>query len=330
MQGTIMLVDAYAQIYRGFYALPLMSNSKGEYSNAIFAFSRFLLSLEKDYSPALGAVVFDLGRPAHRLEILPEYKANRSPMPDELRAQLPVIREMIEAFGYPILESEGSEADDLLAALAANFADFNVKIVSADKDIAQVINERVEMLIPGGKSKGLEKRGIEEVIAKFEVKPEQVVDYLAMIGDASDNIIGVQGVGPKTAAKLVNQFGSIEAMLADIDAIDNEKLREKIANSAEILRKNVQLIKLDCSLPDDSWKKVDIVSKKTPEWDKIVEIAEKMELKSFLKDIEEFRPPPSLFDDPVATPAEPEQDDSQQKKNKADAQPSLYTPDLFG
>ena len=205
MQGTIMLVDAYAQIYRGFYALPLMSNSQGEYSNAIFAFLRFLLSLEKYHAPDYGAVVFDLGKPTDRLKILPEYKANRSPMPDELRSQLPVIREVVEAFGYPLLECEGREADDLLAAIAAQFADFNVKIISADKDIAQVIDERVEMLIPGGK-KGLQKRGVEEVIEKFDVKPEQVVDYLSMIGDASDNIIGVAGVGPKTAAKLINQF----------------------------------------------------------------------------------------------------------------------------
>lgn len=329
MQGTIMLIDAYAQIYRGFYALPLMSNSQGEYSNAVFAFARFLLSLEKDFAPEYGAVVFDLGKPAHRLEILPEYKANRSPMPEELRAQLPMIREMIAAFGYPILESEGREADDLLAALAANFSDFNVRIISADKDIAQVIDDRVEMLIPAGKNKGLEKRGVTEVIEKFEVKPEQVVDYLSMIGDTSDNIIGVNGVGPKTAAKLVNQFGSIDAMLADLDAIENENLREKIANSAAILRKNIKLITLDCSLPDDSWKKTEIVGKKNPDWDKIAEIAKKLELRSFLKDLEEFRPTPSLCDTPAmekpkAEPLKPE------KNPKTHDQPELFTPDMFG
>ena len=325
MQGTIMLVDAYAQIYRGFYALPLMSNSQGEYTNAVFAFARFLLNLEKDYASEYGAVVFDLGKPAARLEILPEYKANRSPMPDELRSQLPMIREVVEAFGYPLLECEGSEADDLLAAIAAHFTDFNVKIISADKDIAQVIDGRVEMLIPGGK-KGLQKRGVEEVIEKFDVKPEQVVDYLAMIGDASDNIIGVVGVGPKTAAKLINQFGSIEAMLADVNSIANEKLREKITNSTEVMRRNIQLIELDRSLPDDTWKEQDIVSRKTPDWDKLAEIAEKMELRSFLKDLEEFRSPPSLFD--VQAPAtQPEQ---KEQVPLEDDQPSLFTPDMFG
>ena len=223
MQEAIILIDAYAQIYRGFYALPLMSNSREEYTNAIFAFSRFLLNLEKESAPSYGAVVFDKGKPIARLKILPEYKANRSPMPDELRSQLPVIKEMITAFGYPVLESEGREADDLLAAIAVNFKDFNVKIISADKDIAQVIDERVEMLVPGGKNRGLEKRGVEEVIAKFAIRPAQIVDYLAMIGDTSDNIIGVAGIGPKTAAKLINQFGSIETMLTKIDAIANLK-----------------------------------------------------------------------------------------------------------
>ncbi len=325
MQGTIILVDAYAQIYRGFYALPLMSNSQGEYTNAIFAFSRFLLNLEKYHASEYGAVVFDLGKPTARLEILPEYKANRSPMPDELRAQLPVIREVVEAFGYPLLECEGREADDLLAAIATNFTNFNVKIISADKDIAQVIDERVEMLIPGGK-KGLQKRGIEEVIEKFDIKPEQIVDYLAMIGDASDNIIGVVGVGPKTAAKLINQFGSIEAMLADLNSIANEKLREKITNSIETMRRNIKLIELDCSFPDDSWKEVEIVSRKTPNWDKLAEIAEKMELKSFLKDLEEFRPPPSLFD----VQASDSESRNEEKPPVEDDQPSLFTPDLFG
>ena len=326
MQGTIMLVDAYAQIYRGFYALPLMSNSHGEYTNAIFAFSRFLLNLEKDSAPEYGAVVFDLGKPTVRLDILPEYKANRSPMPDELRSQLPMIREMIEAFGYPLMEWEGIEADDLLAAIAAHFADFNVKIISADKDIAQVIDERVEMLIPGGKNRGLEIRGVEEVIAKFAVRPDQIVDYLAMIGDASDNIIGVVGVGPKTAAKLINQFGSIEAMLAKTDAIENIKIREKIANSAETLRRNIKLIQLDCSLPDDSWKEKTTISRNSPDWDKIAKIAEKMELKSFLKDLKEFRPAPSLFD----APAEDQETVEEEIVPEENNQPSLFTPDLFG
>jgi 5'-3' exonuclease len=327
MQGTIILIDAYAQIYRGFYALPLMSNSQGEYTNAVFAFSRFLLSLEKYHSPLYGAVVFDLGKPTARLEILPEYKANRSPMPDELRSQLPVIREVVEAFGYPLLESEGREADDLLVAIAAYFADFNVKIISADKDIAQVIDERVEMLIPGGKNRGLEKRGVDEVIAKFAVRPEQIVDYLAMIGDASDNIIGVAGVGPKTAAKLIAQFSSIEAMLANTDAIENLKLREKIANAAGLLRKNIQLIQLDYSFPDETWKEKKTISKTAPDWDKVAKIAEKMELKSFIKDLEEFRPPPSLFDVNRDTQELVEEEKTSPEK---ETQPSLFTPDLFG
>lgn len=328
MPGTIMLIDAYAQIYRGFYALPLMTNSKGEYSNAVFAIARFLLSLEKEYKPELGAVVFDKGKPTHRMEILPEYKANRSPMPDEMRSQLDTVREMIEAFGYPILENEGSEADDLIAALAAQFAEYQVKIISADKDIAQVIDERVEMLIPGSK-KGLQKRGVQEVIQKFEVNPGQIVDYLSLIGDASDNIIGVAGVGPKTAAKLINQFGSIESMLSNLDEISNDKLREKIANSAEILQKNIKLIQLDLSLPDDSWKDQSVIAKKAPDWDEIRNISEKMELRSILKELDDISPTPTLFDN--QQPAETKDNLTELEAEIADEDPNkMFTPDMFG
>ena len=327
MRGTIMLIDAYAQIYRGFYALPLMSNSNGEYSNAVFAITRFLLNLEKEYNPEFGAFVFDKGKPAHRMEILPEYKANRAPMPDEMRSQLNTVREIIEAFGYPILENEGSEADDLIAALAVQFAEYKVNIISADKDIAQVIDDRVEMLVPGNKN-GLQKRGVQEVIEKFEVKPEQIVDYLAMIGDVSDNIIGLAGVGPKTAAKLINQFGSIEAMLKDINAIDNDKLREKIADSAARLLKNIQLIKLDLSLPDNSWKNNSVIKKNAPDWDKIRAIAEKMELRSILKELDEISPPPSLFDD-LPNSNRKLSEKLENEKNKEEDQSSMFTPDMF-
>lgn len=319
----IILVDAYAQIYRGFYALPLMSNSKGEFSNAVFAFSRFLLNLEKYHKSDYGAVVFDLGKCTARLEILPEYKANRSPMPDELRSQIPKIREVVHAFGYPLLESQGREADDLLGAIADKFTDFYVRIISADKDIAQVINDRVDMLVPA-KRGGLDTRGVAEVIEKFDVKPDQIVDYLSLIGDASDNIIGVQGVGPKTASKLINKFGSIENMLQNIGTIQNDKLREKIANSATILEKNIKLIKLDLSFPDDSWLDNKIIIRTPPDWKLIADIAKEMELKSLLKDVEDFAPGST----------ESEKIDKSSNETKKDAsstieQPSLFTPDMF-
>lgn len=347
MEKKMLLVDAYAQIFRGFYALPLMTNSKGEYTNAIFAFSRFLLQMEKAESATYGAVVFDLGRCVKRLEILPEYKANRSPTPEELKAQVPGIREMIAAFGFPILESEGIEADDLIAVLAANFADFKVGVVSADKDLAQMIDERVEMLIPQGKGKGFAKMGVAEVVAKFAVRPDQIVDYLSLIGDSSDNIPGVPGVGPKTAAKLLAAHNSIDEMLSNTDAIANEKLRAKIADASEILRKNIKLIKLDTTSPDDSWHLVDKITRAEPDWNKIAKLADDYELKGFKKDFDAFMEARNesttgtsepdqnkddehamlqddLFASPSAKPAVVEEGKKQETREK------YFTPDLFG
>lgn len=347
MEKKMLLVDAYAQIFRGFYALPLMTNSKGEYTNAIFAFSRFLLQMEKAESARYGAVVFDLGRCVKRLEIHPEYKANRSPTPEELKAQVPGIRKMIAAFGFPILESEGIEADDLIAVLAANFADFKVGVVSADKDLAQMIDERVEMLIPQGKGKGFAKMGIAEVVAKFAVQPGQIVDYLSLIGDSSDNIPGVPGVGPKTAAKLLAAHHSIDELLANTDAIENEKLRAKIADSAEILRKNIKLIELDTTSPDDSWHQVKTITRSEPDWDEIAKLADDYELKGFKKDLDAFMEARNESTTEISEPDQKKEDENamlqddlfseppakaavvEQEKTNEETE-EYFTPDLFG
>jgi len=351
MKKTMLLIDAYAQIYRGFFALPPMNNSEGIYTNAIFAFSRFLLNLEKDYSPEYGAVVFDLGKCKSRIEIHPEYKANRPPMPEELRSQIPFIREIVEAFGYPLLEHEGSEADDLIGAIAKYFTDYNVKIISSDKDIAQVIDDRVEMLIPGRKGGGFDKRGVDEVIAKFAVSPEQIVDYLSLIGDSSDNIPGITGVGPKTAATLIKQCGSIKNMIKNPNSIEKEKLRNKIIEGSEILIKNIKLITLDTNFPDKSWESEKNITRKAPKWGKIANLAKKLELRSFLKDLEEYSgstpAETEILETKISQKKEPEipplddKDDlffhssqhlNLKEKEKAPDQRKtgqLYTPDLF-
>ena len=352
MEKTVLLIDAYAQIYRGFYALPPMSSSQGQHTNAIFAFARFLLNLEKNFMPQYGAVVFDLGKCKKRVKILPSYKANRPPMPEELRSQIPIIREVVEAFGYPLLEHEGSEADDLIGALAEHFTDYTVKIISSDKDIAQVINERIEMLIPGRKGGGFDKRGVDEVFAKFAVTPSQIVDYLSLIGDSSDNIPGIVGVGPKTAAALIERCGSIHQMIEHPELIEKEKLRNKIIDGAETLKKNIELITLDTTLPDDSWKSDSNITRKKVDWEKIANIAKELDLRSFLKDLEAFcgeigsateetTPTTEKRSSEPEIPAIMDEDDlffssqppsaakpSEQKSNNKSRE-ELYTPDLF-
>ena len=318
MPGTdILLIDAYSQIFRCFYAIRDLSNSKGQATNAIFAFTKLMLKINSDYPTLYGAFILDCGKPAFRLELAPDYKANRPPMPDELREQIPLIEEIAAAFGWPMIVQEGYEADDLLAAIAAEFNDKTVKFISADKDLAQIIDERVEMLVPAFKGGGFTLRGRQEIIEKFAVTPEQIVDYLALIGDASDNLPGLQGIGPKSAAKLINEHGSIANMLTNPEAISNPKWRQNIVENAALLEKNIKLITLKIDVPDKPWGDLDTLARKTPNWDKIRKICEDMELKSLLKELPETNSTPDLF--AGASPL---------KENKN--VPEKFAPDLFG
>jgi len=321
-ETDILLIDAYSQIYRCFYAIRALSNSKGQATNAIFAFTKLMMKIHKDYPTVYGAFILDCGKPAFRLELAPDYKGNRPPMPDELREQIPVLEKLARAFGWPMVVLEGYEADDLLAAIAAEFDDKTVKFISADKDLAQIISERVEMLYPAFKGGGFTLRGRQEAIDKFNVTPEQMVDYLALIGDSSDNIPGLQGVGPKTASKLINEHGSIANMLANPEVIDNPKIRQKIEDNVELLEKNIKLITLKIDVPDKPWDGLDSLSRTEPDWDKIRTICEDMELRSILRELPEGSSSSDLFtSSPAPSPKAQKEDDDK---------PQKFAPDFFG
>lgn len=289
-----LLIDSYAQIYRGYYAIRGLTNSSGEPSNAVFAMAKFLLKLHSDYPDSDGAFVFDEGKPAHRMEIAPLYKANRPPMPDDLKAQIPIISELIDAFGWNSIKEPSWEADDLIAVICSMLKDRKIYIISADKDLSQLIDQRVEMLVPDRDGKGLQLRGVQEVVDKFGVPPKEIVDYLALIGDSSDNIPGLEGVGPKTAAQLLNQFHSIDAMLSRADEIEKEKLREKVIQGADILRTNIELVKLVSTPPENCHWDTGTFHKRQPDFEKIKAIAEKMELRSILKELGAPRHPATV------------------------------------
>ena len=265
-----------------------LSTAAGVPTNAVFAMTKLLMKLQQDYGDHDGAFVFDKGKCTARLALAPAYKANRPPMPEDLRAQMEPIRNMIRAFGWPIVESEGYEADDLIGAAAAADTDREVLILSSDKDLSQLINERVKMLVPDRDGKGLLIRDIEATREKFGVPPEGIVDYLSLIGDSSDNIPGVEGVGPKTAASLISQFGSIKAMLANPEKIAKENLRAKIVAAREKLELNRKLILLNFAAPLAGAS----FTKAEPDYGKIRELAEQAELKSILKELEKQAPVP--------------------------------------
>ena len=284
LSERVVLIDAFSQIYRSFYAVRNLSNSRGEPVNALLVFTRLLLGIEKNYPGRRGAMLFDCGKVKFRLDVLPEYKANRPPMPDALAVQIPFIREMASAFGWQMHAVENYEADDLAGAIARNISE-NVLILSSDKDLSQLINERVTLLTPAsGKKSGFEERDASYVKEKYGVLPEQMVEYLALTGDSSDNIDGVPGIGEKSAAELLNTYGASENWI-DNPGILAKKFASKLENKGELLRRNIELVKLRTDIPE-SWSSLDdILEKKAPNWMKIRELCQYYGLKSILKDI---------------------------------------------
>jgi len=285
----LLLIDAYAWIYRSYYAVRALSSSKGVPTNAVFAMMRFLLKLEDEFPGWDGAFVFDLGKSTHRTALAADYKANRPPMPDDMKPQIPLIRDLIRDFGWPFVEYEGYEADDLIACIVRAFPEPAIRIVSGDKDLSQLIDGRVEMLTPSKDGKELVVRGEKETLEKFGVPPCAIIDYLALVGDTSDNIPGIEGIGPKTAAKLLTEFGSIDAMTAAPERIGKESLRNKIVAGAERLALNRKLVRLLDTLPPDLALGEDSFLKKAPDYEAICGSARELELRSLARELEKRR-----------------------------------------
>ena len=291
----LVLIDAYSQIFRSFFAIRRLTDSKGEPVNALFVFTRLLLDLAKKYPSERGAMLFDCGKVDFRLRVNPEYKANRPPMPEELKTQMPWIREMAEAFGWPLLSHENYEADDLAGAFALAETSGDVRIVSADKDLSQLVNARIKLVSPAhGNTGGFIERGETEVLEKFGVTPELIPDFLALVGDTSDNIPGVPGIGPKGAAELLNTCGPIEAWLDEPERIAPEKYRKKLEGQSELLRKNLQLVRLRCELPEEL-STPETLARREPDYARIAELCRRFEFNKILRELP--LPPPA--------PAEP-------------------------
>lgn len=288
MDNIIYLIDAYAHIYRGYHAIQSLKTKDGKPSNAIFALAKFLLSIRKEFRPEFGAFVFDKGAPAERMEIHPEYKANRSGMPDDMRCQIDTIKELIKGFGWKIIEKEGYEADDLIASIAMIFNGEKVKILTNDKDISQIVDERVSIMAVNPFTKEIEERNIVKVKEKFGVRPDQIVDYLSMIGDASDNIPGLPGVGPKTAAKLLEEFGTINSIYLALDKLKTDKLRALFAENRAILDRNIKIITLDRNISIEGLTKLSDLKLNCPDCRVLKQIASEYELKSLHGAIDEF------------------------------------------
>ena len=255
-KNNFYLIDGYALLYRSHFALirnPLI-NTKGQHTSALYGFTNTLLKLIKEDSPDYIVAVFDGKEKTFRHKMYPEYKATREKMPDELRSQLSILWDLVESFNIKSLLVNGFEADDIIGTLAimGKKNNLNCKIISGDKDFMQLVDSNIKLHSPG-KNGATIIYGPDEVKKKWGVPPSQIVDMLGLMGDSSDNVPGVRGVGVKTAVKLLEKYGSFEKILENADDIDNKKIRDSLKNESELayLSKKLVTIKTDMDLDVD-------------------------------------------------------------------------------
>ena len=273
----IFLIDGSAFLYRAFHAIRSLNTSKGHPTNATFGFTRILLKLIKDNNPEYAVVFFDVKGPTFRHKMYDQYKANRPPMPDELAIQIPDIKQIISAFNIPVVEKSGFEADDLVGTYArlAQKQDFEVVMVTGDKDFIQLVTDRCVLWDPMKDT--IKDR--EQIIQEMGIEPEQFIDVLGLAGDSSDNIPGVKGVGPKTAIKLIKDFESIGNIYKNLDTLKSKKkLHENLAASEDIVLLSRDLATIDTSVA----VKTDIEAFKLEEFNtkKAFDLFQKFEFKA--------------------------------------------------
>lgn len=280
----IYLIDGHALAYRAYFAMirnPL-TNSKGQPTSAVFGFANYLLRILEDYKCPYITVLFDSPKPSFRKEIYKEYKANREAMPDDMISQIPLIFKLVECFNIPYFLKDGIEADDIIAHVTqkAEKEGFKVFVVTKDKDLMQLVSKDVRMLAPesGGK---FTRMGPAEVKEKMGVPPEKILDLLALMGDSSDNIPGVPGVGPKTAVKILDNVDSVDTLIDDLSTISNPKLKEKIEQNIDKIKLSKELVTLKYDIGMD----INLEELKTRQVkrEECIEFFKEMEFSSLLK-----------------------------------------------
>jgi DNA polymerase I len=285
----LFLLDGYALIYRAFFAMisrPL-TTSKGENTSAAFGLTRFLLKLREEYAPDYLGLVMDSGTSV-RTELYPEYKATREKMPDELRASLPRVRALVDAFNIPVLEVADHEADDVIGTLArlAGEAGLETVVVSGDKDFYQLIGDGVALLNPGrGGQSGVDEEWVDRRNAaeRLGVEPERVRDYLSLIGDSSDNIPGARGIGPKTAIQLIEKYGPVESILEHAEEVSGKRAREALLACRDEILLSKQLVTIMTDLPIEL--DLDALAVKEPDRKRLKALFSELEFHALVREI---------------------------------------------
>ena len=284
LDRRLVLIDGLAALYRAFYAIPDLATKTGKPTNAVFGFIRMINQIREIRRPSHWAVVFDGGLPKERLEILEEYKAQRPPMPDKLREQINIVEEYLKAADIAWVRLEGEEADDVLASMAEwampNTA--HILIATNDKDIYQIVNEKTFIIPITGKD---EPMGVEAVKVKTGVEPSKITEWLSLTGDASDNIPGVPGIGPKTAAKLINTYGSLDLLMKRIDEVKGDSLRKSLKEYGDLITRNLKMVRLKCGLGSSlGWDELKV---RPVDPASLLPLYKELEFHSFAKEISE-------------------------------------------
>lgn len=282
MEKQIFLVDGFNLAYRSFYAMPDLKRSDSFPTQALHGWIRTVWKFLEGKIADEVWVFFDLGGSQARLALMPEYKANRPPMPEDLVQQIPLLKDLCQLMGHGIIEESGIEADDLLATVALKFSNegHHVHMISSDKDFSQLLHHaNIHQWVPPPTMNiklGWQCWDAQAVEAKFGVTPMQIVDYLSLIGDTADNIPGIEGVGPKTAAKWLKNYQSLEGILKNIDHLTPERFRKLLTEKQTGLHLNQQLIQLKTDL------KIELPALPKQKYEKIVEFFKTYEMKTTL------------------------------------------------
>jgi len=284
-KSTIYLIDGSAYVYRAYHAISHLSNSSGLPTHAVFGFTRMLIKLIEDKNPQYLVMVFDSKGPTFRHEKYSQYKANRPPMPDDLAVQQPYIRKVVDAFNIPIIEMQGFEADDLIATLAqqAESQGYRSVMVTGDKDFLQLVTSESTIWDPMKDRIWTEQN----IIDKYKFKPSQIIDMMGFWGDTSDNVPGVPGIGEKTAIALIQQFGSMDAVYAQIDTITKKKQKENLLKHKDQAYLSRELVQIDRNAP----VKLDLAAFKFQDADtkKLFELFQLLEFRNLQQ---KYQPPP--------------------------------------
>lgn len=276
-----LLVDGFNLAFRAFYGMPELTRADGFPTGALHGWVKGIWRLQDQEKPDAMLCFFDLGGAQDRLALHPDYKANRAETPEALEKQIPVIKDLTRAMGLVGIELDGVESDDLLASQARALANagHEVWIVSADKDFAQCVDDRIKILLPpptANPKLGWRTMDAAGVVEKFGVPPAKIAEFLALVGDTSDNIPGIEGCGPKTATKWLHEHGSLEGVIAAAGSLKPERFREQVAARAEDLRRNLKLTTLRTSSP------LPWIEPGRPDPARLFSLLEAMEMKSTL------------------------------------------------